>query len=249
MSGSMLGSEPQKRLQARWSELKKLIGGGKVALQLSDGARVEGRVKRVPEASIVFRAKKSSEPADYPKGKIEIARGNVSRIEVRGLRGNREQQVGATIATFLGALLGSLYVVREAGSDSGGTVGEGVVVLAIPTVAAVLVYRGLAPKALTIIEILPDRSREGEPKITNKDQSATPTASGKVLAASLPEESSAERIRRRARRALMRQGRPLYLPDPAMLSLSAERSGAGVRIVFGGGLLRADRSSRRASLD
>lgn len=40
MSGSMLGSDPEKRLQARWSELKELIGGKKVALQLSDGARV-----------------------------------------------------------------------------------------------------------------------------------------------------------------------------------------------------------------
>ena len=47
----------------------------------------------------------------------------------------------------------------------------------------------------------------------------------------------------------MRKGRPLYLPDPVMLSLSAERSGAGVRIVYGGGILGADRSSRRASLD
>ena len=78
MSGSMLGSEPEKRLQARWSELKKLIGGKKVALQLSDGARVEGRVKRVKELSIVLWVKRSS---DYPKGQSEIAREAVSLIE------------------------------------------------------------------------------------------------------------------------------------------------------------------------
>ena len=82
MNGSMLGSEPEKRLQARWSELKELIGGKKVALQLSDGARVEGRVKRVTDPSLVFKVKKSSEPADYPKGKIQIRRETISRIEV-----------------------------------------------------------------------------------------------------------------------------------------------------------------------
>ena len=74
MSGSLLGSEPEKRLQVRWSELKKLIGGKKVTLQLAEGARVEGRVKKVTETSLDFKVKKSSEPVDYPKGKIQIPR-------------------------------------------------------------------------------------------------------------------------------------------------------------------------------
>ena len=51
MSGSMLGSDPEKRLQVRWSELNKVIGGKKVTLQLAEGARVKGRVKKVTEAS------------------------------------------------------------------------------------------------------------------------------------------------------------------------------------------------------
>ena len=212
MSGSMLGSEPQKRLQARWSELKKLIGGGKVALQLSDGARVEGRVKMVTEVSIVFRAKKSSEPADYPKGKIEIGRENVSRIEVRGLRGNREQQVGATIATFLGALLGSFYVVTEAGSDGSMTVAQGMAIVGIPIGAAVLVYRALAPKALTIIEILPDSPGEGVPKPANKDTSLNTT----IPAGTAPlffEPSSPGRLRQQVLRTLTRQDSPSQLSD------------------------------------
>ncbi|MCY3759556.1 MAG: hypothetical protein OXG96_17715 [Acidobacteria bacterium] len=222
LSRSLLGSEPEQHLQVRWSELKELIGGKKVALQLSDGARVEGRIRKVTAASLVFKAKKSSEPADYPKGKIEIARETVSGIEVRGLRGNRGQQVGLTIATFAGTLFASMAAVMAAGSDSGGTVGEGVVAVAIPTAAAVLVYRGLAPKGLTIIEILPDPSREGEPKTTNKDQSSTPTASGEASAASLIGESRAEQLRQRARRAVMRQDLPLELSS---MPVQAHKSG------------------------
>ena len=76
---------------------------------------------------------------------------------------------------------------------------------------AVLVYRALAPKKVTIIEILPDYPAGGEPKNTNKDQSSNMTASGEAVAASLIEESSAERLRRQSRRAVMRQDLPLDL--------------------------------------
>ena len=87
MSGNVLGSESEKRLQVRWSGLKKLVGGKQVALQLAEGARVEGRIRNVTDTSLVLKVKKSSEPTDYPKGTIEIARENISRIEVRGLMG------------------------------------------------------------------------------------------------------------------------------------------------------------------
>ena len=98
-----------------------------------------------------------------------------------------------------------------AGSNSGMTVGEGLAAVAIPTAAAVLAYRALAPKKGTLIEILPDSPAGGEPKTTNKDQSSTPTASGETLAPSLIEESSAEQLRRQSRRAVMRQDLPLGL--------------------------------------
>ena len=69
MSGSMLGSDPEKRLQVRWSELKQVIGGKKVTLQLAEGARVEGRIKKVTPISLDFKITKSSEWAAYPRGK------------------------------------------------------------------------------------------------------------------------------------------------------------------------------------
>ena len=69
MNGIMLGSDPEKRLQVRWSELKKVIRGKKVTLQLADGTLVKGgRVKRVKESSVVLWVKRSS---DYPKGQTE----------------------------------------------------------------------------------------------------------------------------------------------------------------------------------
>ena len=82
ISGSMLGSEPEKPLRVRWSELKKLVDGKKVTLQLAEGARVGGRIRKVTAASLTFKVKKSSDPADYPKGKIQIRRETISRIEV-----------------------------------------------------------------------------------------------------------------------------------------------------------------------
>ena len=182
MSGSMLGSEPEKRRQFRWSEFKKLIGGKKVALQFAQGARVEGRVRKLTDTSLVFKVKKSSEPAAYPKGKIQIPRETVSQIEVRGLKENKGKRVGATVGTAAGMLFGSVVAFK------GGKLHEGSskVVLpsgAIATVAAVFVYRALAPKDITILEILPDSPGERMPKPTNKEQSLNTTASGEALAA------------------------------------------------------------------
>ena len=46
--------------------------------------------------------------------------------------------------------------------------------VAIPTAAAVLVYKVLAPKKITIIEILPDSPGERGPKPINKDSTPNP---------------------------------------------------------------------------
>ena len=56
----------------------------------------------------------------------------------------------------------------------------------------------------------------------------------------LTEQASPDRLRQQARRALMRKGLPLQLPDLSVPSLSAERSGAGVQTDFDGVFLRED---------
>ena len=223
MSGSMLGSDPEKRLQVRWSELKQVIGGKKVTLQLAEGARVEGRIKKVTPTSLDFKITKSSEWAAYPRGKIQIQRETISRIEVIGLKENKGKRVGLTVGTFAGTLIGSMAIVLTATTyDSSFPGGIYAAMFGASTAAAVLVNLTLRDKRVTLIEILPDYPAGGEPKTTNKDQSSNTTVSGEALAASLIEESSAERLRRQSRRAVMRQDLPL---DLSSLPMHVHRSG------------------------
>lgn len=169
ISGSLLASEREKRLQVRWSELKLLIVGKKATLQLAEGARLEGRVRRVLSGSLDFKVKKSPEPADYPKGPIQIQRETISRIEVRGLKANRAKQVGATVGTLAGTLFGSLALVLTSKKFEGSIPGGAYAAMfGAATGAAALVYRALAPKGVTLIEILPEPPGGGEPKATNK---------------------------------------------------------------------------------
>ncbi len=213
MSGSMLGSEPEKRRQVRWSELRKLIGGKQITLQLAEGARVEGRIRKMTAAALVFKVKKSSDPVAYPKGKSQIPRETVSRIEVRGLKENKGKRIAATVGAFVGTMMGSMVAIAgtEAGEPGEKFYGSYAASIAIATGVAILVNRALGPKDLTLIKILPDSPGIKAPKPPNKDESSHTTGSGGALAPSLFEESSSERLRQQARRALMRQGIPLHL--------------------------------------
>ncbi len=240
MSGSMLGSEPEKRLQVRWSELKQVIGGKKVTLRLAEGARVKGRVKRVKESSIVLWVKRSS---DYPKGQSEIARETISRIEVRDLNvkraAKRAKQAALTVGAAVGALVGTvlLYLTLGPDEESGVPAIWGGIALG-STVAALMNLPKRSPKRskdVTLIEILPDSTGERAPKPADKEQSAGPkqnTSSwearepSKALeplgldsnrsafgnqgagatVSSLFEKANPDRVRRQARRALMRPG-------------------------------------------
>ena len=179
-SGSLLGSEPEKRLQVRWGELGKLIGGKKVALQLADGARVKGRVGKVEATLLTIKVKKSSNPADYPNGQTEIPREAVSRIEARNsdlVRGGREaRRIGLSVAAFVGAyLVSGLVLVGRTVSESEPSVVQVGVAIGIATGASVSTYRALGLKGVTLIEILPpDLPAEGQPKPTEREQSPSP---------------------------------------------------------------------------
>jgi len=218
MSGSMLGSDPEKRLQVRWSELKQVIRGKKVTLHVAEGARVKGRVKRVTEASIVLWAKRSY---DNPKAQSEIARGTVSRIEALDVNVNlvarRAKKTALTFGAALGAFVGSAVLFHAAGSDEGSGAPAIWGGIAVGATVAVLMNLPQGSKDVTLIEIIPDSPGGGDLKPTNKDQSSTPTASGEALAGSLVEESRAERLRQQARRAVMRSDLPLDLSSLPVL--------------------------------
>ena len=240
MNGSLLGSEPEKRLQVRWGQLGKLIAGKKVALQLAKGARVEGRVGKVEATSLTINVKKASNPAAYPKGQTEIPKEAVSRIEARNsnLReGRAAVRSGLSVAAFVGAFFVSLLaLIGGTASESEPSMLQFGVAIGIATGASVLTYGALPPKGVTIIEILPDLPAEGQPKPTDKEQSSRPkqdTSSSVgdrlpvaseplILPAfkhngigaavpSLVEQSRSERLRQQARRAVMRQDIPLHL--------------------------------------
>lgn len=215
LSGNLPGSDQQVLLQVRWSELKTLIGGKKVTLQLAEGGKLEGRIGTVNPASLAFNVAKSSNLKDYPKGRIRIPRETLSRIEVRGLKENRAKRIAATAGTFVGTMMGSMVAIAgtEAGEPGDKYYGSYAASIAISTAVAILVNRALRPKDITLIEILPDSPGARMPTPTNKIESSTATTSGEATVPSLLqlEKSSSERLRLRARRALMQQDAPLNL--------------------------------------
>ena len=178
MNGSLPGSEPEKLLQVRWGELGKLIGSKKSALQLAEGARVEGRVTKVEATSLTIRVKKTSNPAAYPKGTMQIPSDAVSRIEVRGAA-KRLKQTALTIVAALGAFMGGALIVDAVGPDGGRgkdlwvlegpEIGAGI---AIGAFVAVLMNLPRRSKNVTLIEVVPDFPGESEPKPTNYNQSS-----------------------------------------------------------------------------
>jgi len=213
LSNHLWGSDQEKPLEVRWGELKNLIGAKLVTLQIAEGARVEGQITLVNAASLVFKVKNSSNPRDYPKGEIQLPREAVSRIEVRGLKENKGKRVAATLGTWVGTMMGSMVAIAgtESGEPGDKYYGSYAASIAISTGAALLVNRALRPKDVTFIKILPDSPGARVPKPTDKDASSAATASESALPHPFLEEPSSERLRRQARRAVMKQGLPLDL--------------------------------------
>ena len=181
LSKSLLGSEPVKFLRVRESDLGDLIQNKRVALHLIEGGRIEGRVREVTNDALVVKVKKSSQPAAYPKGNIQIARADVVGIEVRDLfvdeklAAERKKQTARTVATSLGAGLGggllTLYLLgydKGSGAVIGGSFGVGAIV-------AVLTNLLPRPKDITFIETVLDSPMERVPKPSDKEQSSVPS--------------------------------------------------------------------------
>ena len=233
LSTHLRGSDQEETLEVRWGELKNLIGAKLVTLQIAEDARVEGRIRSVDAASLVFNVKNSSSLTDYPKGEIRIPIEAVSRIEVRGLKENKGKRVAATVGTFVGTMMGSMVAIAgtEAGEPGDKYYGSYAASIAISTGVAILVNRALRPKDVTFIKILPDSPGARLPKSTDKKESSRHDGFGRrVLPPPLFEESSSERLRRQARRTLIRQDLPLdLLPLPVRgVQINMARPGSTV---------------------
>lgn len=232
LCNNLPGSDQERPMQVRWSELKNLIGGKLVTLQIAEGARVEGRIRSANAASLVFNVKNSSSLTDYPKGEIQIPIEAVSRIEVRGLKANKGTRVAATVGTFVGTMMLSMVAIAgtEAGEPGDKYYGSYAASIAIATGAAILVNRALGPKDVTFIKILPDSPGARMPKSTDKKGNMETATSGEVLAPPLFEESGSERLRRLARRALMQPGLQLDLQPLPVQGVQTSLAQPGVAV-------------------
>ena len=158
-SGSVMGLAKEKRLQVPWSMLGEIIRGKKAAVQLADGEKVEGRVRKVTANALVFKVKKSSDPVAYPKGEVQIPRESVSRIEMpRHSSGKRGL---LSIAAFFGTLFGSSLVVLRSVDLEGSF--PGAILVGISAGVATAVYSALGEARVTV-EILPDSPGEQDEK-------------------------------------------------------------------------------------
>ena len=214
LSTCLQGSDQEEFLTIRWSELKKLIGGRTVTIQIAEDARLEGQIRSANAASLVFKVRNSSKPKAYPKGEIQIPIETVSRIEVRGLKENKGVRVAATVGTFIGTMMGSMVAIAgtEPGEPGDKYYGSYAASIAIATGVSILVNRALRPKDVTFIKILHDSPGARMPNPSKKEERFDTTPSKGVPATPLFEESSSERLHRQARRALVRQGLRLDLP-------------------------------------
>ena len=168
--------EEKLDVQVRWSELKKLVDGKKVTLQLAEGARVGGRGGENPEGDgrlAYLQGQEEFRSSGLPQGKDPDSERDY--LSNRSLKENKGRRVGATVGTAAGAYIGSLLaLVGKTASESEPSKSQVSASIAIATGAAILVNQALRNKSVTLIEILPDSPSESEPKPSNEDSTPRP---------------------------------------------------------------------------
>ena len=126
LSQSMLWGGEARQLQLKWSELGPRIEGRKVALVLSGGTYIEGKVQRVAPDGMWLRVSKTSDHKAQPKGSHLIPRPSVSMLQVT------EHRKLARMLVTAGAVAAVAGIVAASYPD----VSEGPAIVAVPAVAA-----------------------------------------------------------------------------------------------------------------
>lgn len=114
--GALAESKP---LEVKWSELATLIGGHRVALELTDGLTVKGEVVAVREDAILLDV--SSAARGYARGSGSIPRGSVGLINLQRTRGGWGRTMGTVIGVMGGLGVGG-YVAGRATSSAGAAI-------------------------------------------------------------------------------------------------------------------------------
>jgi uncharacterized membrane protein YeaQ/YmgE (transglycosylase-associated protein family) len=126
LSQSLLWAGEPRQLQLKWSELGPRVEGRRVALVVTGGTYIEGKVQRVVPDGVWLRISKTSDHQAQPKGSHLIPRPSVSTMQVTEYR-----WLGRLLVTTaaVGAVAG---LVAAANPD----VSEGPGIVAIPVIGA-----------------------------------------------------------------------------------------------------------------
>jgi hypothetical protein len=130
LSHSLLWAGEPRQLQLKWSELGPRIEDRKVALVLSGGTYIEGKVQRVVPDGLWLRVSKTSDHKAQPKGSHLIPRPSVSMLQVTDYR-----KLGRLLVTA-GAVAAVAGIVAASHPD----VSEGPGIVAIPVIAAAGIF-------------------------------------------------------------------------------------------------------------
>ena len=106
-----------KVLEVKWTELKPLISGHQVTLELIDGTRVTGEVVVVREDSILM------DPSATEKGQAAgnglISRNTIALVHLRRTRGSWGRKMGTALGFMAGTVLGG-YAASKTNSAGAG---------------------------------------------------------------------------------------------------------------------------------
>jgi hypothetical protein len=126
LSQGLLWAGEPRQLQLKWSELGPRVEDRKVALVLSGGTYIEGKVQRVVPDGMWLRVSKTSDHQAQPKGSHLIPRPSVSVLQVTEYR-----KLGRLLVTA-GAIAAVAGIVAASNPD----VSEGAGIVAIPVIAS-----------------------------------------------------------------------------------------------------------------
>ena len=118
---------PAEQLALRWSELHPVLNGRQIAVQLTDGATVEGRYSSLQTDALSIQVSRTSDPAKHPKGATRLARPELTQITVMRHRGWKGRIIGLIAGGGTGAGLGAGlgYYAYVAAAAAAGVVGIG----------------------------------------------------------------------------------------------------------------------------
>jgi hypothetical protein len=148
-----------------WGELEPLIGQHKIALVLSDGVHLVGKVMAITPDALELNVTKSSDPTSHPKGKTSIARSAVSVIQMNETKGSKRalwSSVGAGAGLVSGWLLaeGVYHVSGEGQGLWAEPAGAGLILGLAGAGGAVGYFGGRSSDRVeTYIKIIPEQSR------------------------------------------------------------------------------------------